>query len=53
MTGTKSFDVSLRRSPPLLQFRVWHLALLTLFVAIAMVFADNFTRFPPAAPHFG
>lgn len=37
MTHAQPFDASTRRSLPLASFRVWHLALLVLFVALAIV----------------
>jgi hypothetical protein len=37
MTHAQPFDASTRRSLPLVSFRVWHLALLVLFVALAIV----------------
>jgi hypothetical protein len=37
MTDAKSPDASLQPRRPLVQFRVWHLGLLSLFVAIGIV----------------
>jgi len=48
MTRTGSFALSTRWSVPRLQFRVWHLALLVGYVAIAIVSIQDQRRDEPA-----